>query len=809
MTSPPLPPLAPGAASGRSTTGPHTDERPRPSVEPSRAASAGVCTLIALVVAVTAAVRADLVSADALASSPYRLAQGKLWLLLSNGLLVQRPVLLSLVSFALLALFTLFFCGSRVVVAATLAGHVGSTLLAYALVAALYSLDTEAARTLVNLPDYGVSAMQAAWVGAIAATVWRRRGQSGRGRVLVAAGCLAVAAFAWLVRGDLTLLDVDHLFAFAFGAGFAVGWGSRQTQPLPAATAGFLHRLLPPLPAAPEGGRLPLAAATLVGLLALVNLQSAASPNIHWRSRLLRQVVPDSVLPLSHALAIPLSAALLLAAVSLARRRRRAWQAALGFLLGLAVLDLLKGLSYEQSAVSLAGAAFLAWARPAFVVAPDPRSLRSSANLAAVFIAGTIALATAATWVSLPGAPNLALVLRESRALLLWEDGPVHFQHALRDFPRAINLLSLGGLLCALWMLFRPLCPPPWLPERASRRRACQLVRAYGRDTLAFFKLRRDLQYLFSPDRRAFLGYRIEGGVLLVAGDPVGAQASIPALLEQTRRLAARHGLRLAVLGASEQLLPLYRRAGLRAFYLGDEAIIDTRTFTLQGRPIRKVRQSVHRLERLGYQVELVHADDLTRSELAELEQVSAAHLGAAAERGFSMALDALRPDDAGETPIVLGRGPDGRVAGFLHYVPSYGRAAVSLAAMRRLRGTPNGLTEYLVSRSLELLREQGIEQVSLNFSLLGRYLRQPETFSQRLLAVMLRRLGRWFQIESLYRFNAKFFPRWQPRYLVFQGVLGLPATALAALWIEGQIPRPPRARRRRSPSGQAASATR
>ncbi|WP_028066010.1 hypothetical protein [Solirubrobacter soli] len=46
-----------------------------------------------------------------------------------------------------------------------------------------------------------------------------------------------------------------------------------------------------------------------------------------------------------------------------------------------------------------------------------------------------------------------------------------------------------------------------------------------------------------------------------------------------------------------------------------------------------------------------------------------------------------------------------------------------------------------------------------------------------------------YFQIESLYTFNAKFFPRWAPRYLLHDGVTSLPRTALAAMWVEGQLP--------------------
>jgi lysyl-tRNA synthetase class 2 len=49
--------------------------------------------------------------------------------------------------------------------------------------------------------------------------------------------------------------------------------------------------------------------------------------------------------------------------------------------------------------------------------------------------------------------------------------------------------------------------------------------------------------------------------------------------------------------------------------------------------------------------------------------------------------------------------------------------------------------------------------------------------------------LNPYFQIESLYRFNAKFSPSWVPRYLVCESVLALPRVSLAALRAEGQLP--------------------
>ena len=113
-----------------------------------------------------------------------------------------------------------------------------------------------------------------------------------------------------------------------------------------------------------------------------------------------------------------------------------------------------------------------------------------------------------------------------------------------------------------------------------------------------------------------------------------------------------------------------------------------------------------------------------------------------------------------------------------------------ALSSMRRERDTPNGLTEFLVARGIELLRGRGVEEVSLNFAAFARWMHSPGGVVERALGRLAAVFNPYFQIESLYRFNAKFFPRWEPRYLLHEGPLALPRTGLAALWAEGQLPK-------------------
>jgi lysyl-tRNA synthetase class 2 len=536
--------------------------------------------------------------------------------------------------------------------------------------------------------------------------------------------------------------------------------------------------------------RMPVLAAAAAALVGAINIASALTPNIRWRGHLLLDVEPVEAMRLFHALAFPAGIALLVVAPYLAKRRRRAWETAIVLMLALGLFDLLKGLDFEETIITWTAALVLILGRDAFRVRHDPITLRSAIWRVPLLGLAGIAATAVATWAA-QGHPSLRTVALETVDLLRWQQGPIHYHHHFGWIPLGVHLLELGTLLTIAYVIFRPLTAPRALPSPAAREAASNLVRAHGTDTLAFFKLRADKHYLFSTDRRAFVGYTIENGVLLLSGDPVGPREAFPDLLAQVRAFAEARGLKLGALGASEGVRPLYEELGLRAIYVGDEAIVELGRFSLEGRPIRKVRQSVTRLSKAGYCAELCELHELDSASLKQVETVVERGRQGAPERGFSMAMDSLQGQHDHETLVVIARDEQEAIRGVLHFVPCYGRPAVSLSFMRRDPETPNGLTEFLVVRAIELLRERGVEELSLNFAAFAKWMHSPEKRLERLLGKLIALGNPFFQIESLYRFNAKFFPRWEPRFLVYEGTFGLPRASIAALWAEGQLPKP------------------
>jgi lysyl-tRNA synthetase, class II len=334
-----------------------------------------------------------------------------------------------------------------------------------------------------------------------------------------------------------------------------------------------------------------------------------------------------------------------------------------------------------------------------------------------------------------------------------------------------------------------PQLPADLAAAASERQEARVLVERFGTDTLSAFKLRPDIAYRFSADRSAFVGYAVLGRTMLVAGDPVGAPEDSLALIGELREQARELRLRLGVLGVSEQARGLWDAAGLHTMYIGDEALVDTDTFSLQGRRIRKVRQSVARLRRAGYTCEYAIQGDLGDDVLSELDALRQRALGGATECSFAWSMEGIGGEHQRDCVVVVARDEEGEARAVLQFAPTFERPALSLSIMRRDVGTPNGLMEFLVVAAIEGSRQHGIAELSLNFAAFGRWVREPRSRLEWMGGRLTHVGSRFVQMESLQRFNAKFFPRWEPRYIAFERRRGLMPVGLAAMRIEGQLP--------------------
>lgn len=509
---------------------------------------------------------------------------------------------------------------------------------------------------------------------------------------------------------------------------------------------------------------------------------------------------------------------LLLTGALLRRKRFAVWiviglQAA-GAVLGLATLvrsvsgstaRVLRGLemgtgsqiiTYAGGVFGVVAACGLVWARPAFPALRSPGSRRAAVLTLLVGLAVSITVAAGMAEVFLgslahPFAPVWQGV-RAALGLTNLTGQPPRMRHLPGWITWLGSTLSASAVLAAVGVFLRSARAGQHLDTGSELDIRKLLLSGAHDDSLGYFATRRDKTVFFGPDGRAAISYRVIASVALASADPLGPKDAWPDAISAWLDQARTYGWVPATLSAGREAAQAYVDAGLRAIPLGDEAIIDTSTFTLAGPAMKAVRQAVVKVQRAGYTVSIRRHRDIPPDELAALAACAEAWRGDAPERGFSMALSRIGDPADGSCLMVLAHRPDGQPVGLLSLVP-WGRRGVSLDLMRRDRDSINGLVETMVTTLIERKSDFGLRRVSLNFAMFRAVFAGAEEFGAgpvtRLNNAVLGVFSRFFQLESLYRSNAKYRPTWVPRYLCIDSPLSLLRVSIGAGVAEGFLP--------------------
>jgi len=524
-----------------------------------------------------------------------------------------------------------------------------------------------------------------------------------------------------------------------------------------------------------------------VAALALAAIVSGLPRDDARTQPLLGRLAPGDLPSAMHALALLTGLTLLALAPQLWRGTRTAVSLTVAGLLALAALNAVKGHAGE-AAVEGCLTVVLSLGRGAFPLGCSRRP--RPAVVAAAVAAWGAAYCALRLAPRVRGGAGHAIVraLHHSVAHALAVSSPPRLSTGLAS---VIELLVGGAALISV-LAMRSLLRPASAdnghtePEDAAAR---HIVERHGSDSLSPFLLRPDKALAFAAG--GVLSYRVIGGTAVVSADPVAPARDAGEVVGSFLAQARRRGWEVVLWGVSDRHLAEYRRLGLRAVCAGEEAFVDPRQFNLEGRRVRKLRQSVHRVQRRGWEITVHEGREIGGALEAEMDALEAAwRSGRRRVHGFAMGMGAfggpLAPDDL----HVLARSPGGELGAAMRFVSHCGN--LSLDTMRRVGDTPNGLNEALVARALEIARERGVGEVSLNYAGLGHLVRREPSgnrLARALTQVAMAPLHRRFQMDRLVRFNDKFSPEWRPRYLVYESRGGLPRAIVRVLQAEGYLP--------------------
>nr|WP_307857405.1 bifunctional lysylphosphatidylglycerol synthetase/lysine--tRNA ligase LysX [Mycobacterium sp. SM1] len=545
----------------------------------------------------------------------------------------------------------------------------------------------------------------------------------------------------------------------------------------------------------------PAAAGWTVGVIATVSLMASVSPLIRWIIKIPREFINDYLFNFPDT-SFAWSFVLALLAAALSARKRIAWWVLVGNLFFAAILNVADLVGGDNTGPEIFGENFglILHAAAIALLIMAYREFSAKVRRGALYKATAVlavgwALGILLSWGLVELFPGS---LARSDRLPYVVDRVIGFALADPDLFTGkphVFLNTLFGLFGALALIAAAIVL--FQSQRAENALTGEdesairgLLELYGKnDSLGYFATRRDKSVVFAPSGRAAITYRVEVGVCLASGDPVGDPRAWPQAIDAWLRLCQSYGWAPAVMGASARGAQAFREAGLSALALGDEAILHAAEFKLSGPEMRAVRQAVTRARRAGLTVRIRRHRDIPPDEMARVIERADAWRDTESERGFSMALGRLGDPADGDCLLVEAVDPGNRVVAMLSLVP-WGHNGVSLDLMRRSPQSPNGTIELMVSELALHAERLGISRISLNFAMFRSAFEQGAQLGAGPIARLWRGLlvffSRWWQLETLYRSNMKYQPEWVPRYACYEDARLIPRVGVASVIAEG-----------------------
>ncbi len=346
-------------------------------------------------------------------------------------------------------------------------------------------------------------------------------------------------------------------------------------------------------------------------------------------------------------------------------------------------------------------------------------------------------------------------------------------------FGRAVPLLCLSVVIYGIMMVLRPVAAAIF-PTEQQQKMVAALTRYYGKNSISYFALEIGKAYFFTASGKSVISYVLEGNVAVVAGDPIGPEEEMLAAIQEFMAYCQEQDWTVVFWQVRDVTLDLYRVAGLHMLKIGEDAIVNTHTFTLAGKAMANVRASAKRAEKDGLRVVFWRGQVRDVDLLAQMEQISRSWLArkGGSEMGFSMGR--FDPYCDSEQIYALAVDPENRVHAFVTFIPIYGRNGWGLDLMRRAEYAAPGTMERLLASSIEHLGKDGADVVSLGLAPLSDVNCAHHTFIGNSIDFLTQHFGNPGKNRSLFNFKKKFQPHWESRYLIYSRTLSLPRVGWA-----------------------------
>ena len=528
--------------------------------------------------------------------------------------------------------------------------------------------------------------------------------------------------------------------------------------------------------------------AALTALVGIFNLISAVTPGLPDRIAILQNIYPFEVRAGSHIFAAVSGFILLTLASRLLRRKRVAWVLTIILLIVSITSHLLKGLDIEETIPAVILLILLLILRQEFTARSDRPSVSQGVRVLIGALLFTLTYGTAGFFLmerqytsqfSLPQAAFQTLTI-----FFTTDNGGITATTRFGSFfITSIYVVGASTIIYAVWMLLRPVLLQVGGTE-LERERALEIIKQYGRSSLAHFYLLPDKSYYFSPSGKTVIAYVPKGRGAIALGDPIGAPEDLKDAIIGYQEFCDRNDWYPAFYQTQPDNLDLYKTLGFKVVKIGEEGIVDLKAFTTQGKAGRNLRNSLNRFNKLGYRVKF-NQPPISNELLDKLKVISDEWLNQmqGSEKQFSLGW--FDRDYLSNCEIATVESQSGEIVAFANIIPEYQLNEITIDLMRKLNDTEHGVMEFLFVCLFLHFKELNYDSFNLGLSALSGLKENPESRLEKGLDYLYEHLNRFYNFQGLHGFKDKFNPQWSSRYLIYPSLSALPDVVVALIRVD------------------------
>jgi phosphatidylglycerol lysyltransferase len=294
------------------------------------------------------------------------------------------------------------------------------------------------------------------------------------------------------------------------------------------------------------------------------------------------------------------------------------------------------------------------------------------------------------------------------------------------------------------------------LAARSDPARAAEIIRRFGRETVAFQGLESQFQHWF--DGASVVSFVDTGGAWVAGGAPVGPPDEIAAVARRFCEAAALASRRACFFGAERAFVDA---TGFPAAIVGEQPVWDTARWDDVLASAPSLRYQLRRASHKGVTVRRVMPGELAEgSELRTRITTLAAAWWETRKMAPMRFLVAVEPFTfaADRTTLIAER--DGAVIGIGSAVPVAARGRLFVEDFLRADDAPNGTVELIVDGAMRCAHADGYRELTLGLAPLAGNV-------ARWLRVMSRLASPLYNFAGLRAFKGKLRPQtWEPVYL-------------------------------------------